>query len=318
MRQYKIWFPPKVLLNLGFESTSTARRLIWVLPLLLLIACKTSAQGDGEYTDTVYPEVWDWQPEQYKMDRISSMSFYSLADGDVLINFTWADEVDGEQEYYVEYFTFFGGQKFTSQEEAFITLEGTYNAREAADRLVSIFGTKLLPNGKEIDTRIGFSSCDRRFDTYLSIYDLASSQYLIDKRTLLFLPHSPFNYPNVRCEWGTDPSFTHDVVILNPANVIPLRDNTFLVFTGGLGPIIRFDENLESYSALIGTSLFAVDHEDLREFIQKFPNSDDPLRLRNAWGYGLNYPVILDELEQMIKQVVSRSEWLLEAFREVE
>lgn len=271
--------------------------------LLLLMACKISAQGDGEHTDTVYPEVWDWQAEQYKMDNAFLIRSFALEDGDVLINFSWMDESNEETNLRQENFTFFGGQTFESLAEAFTILERSDG---------SSYDVSLLPNGKRVDNKLPSSPCERNFTSYLSIYDRANSEYWVDKTAFLFLPNTPFVYPDVSCEWGTDPLFTHNVAVFSPTDVIPLRDNTFLVADERLGTIVRFDENLESYSALIGTSLFAVDHEDFYEFIRRFLNEDDPLKLRNSWGYGWNYPVILDELEKMIKQLVSRSEWLLE------
>ena len=270
------------------------------------------AQESHVYGETIdYPDVWDWQAEQYKRERSGNISFFHLESGDVLISFFWVDEVDGERQAYHDYFTFFGRQNFNSLDEAFISLQGGYDRQ--INRAVSAFlDKKELPNKKEIELDNGWSHCERKLDTHLSIYDSVGSEYSVDETTLFFLPSSPFVYPDARCEWGTDPLFTHNVAIFSSSLAVPLHDNTFLIADDDLGTIIRFDENLESYSALIGTSLFAVDHEDLREFIQKFPNSDDPLRLRNAWGYGLNYPVILDELEQMIIKVSNRSEWLLE------
>lgn len=296
MRQYERWFPPKVLLTLGFESTGNVRPLIWVLPLLLLIACKTSAQGDGEYTDTVYPEVWDWQAEQYKLDRTSSTNFYYLENGDVLVNFVWIDQVDGENEFHHEYFTFFGGQTFISLEEAFVTLEGDYHDGIASERLDSIFDVKRLSNGNEIDADTGTLLCGRSFDSGISIYDRSNSEYVIDKTIFFFLPEKPFIYPEtLRCE-DYDVQFAHDVAIFSPGRVIPLRDNTFLVVNTSLGTIVRFDENLESRSDLIGSRLFAADYKETLNVT------------REAYNAGIGYPLLLDS----IKQVIDESEWWLD------
>ena len=273
--------------------------------LLLLMACNISAQGDGEYAETVYPEVWDWQPEQYKIDRSSNISAYMLDDGDVLISFFWIEESDIENKYRHEYFTFFGGQEFESLEEAFTTLQGSYDDR--VDRRVKPYDDKLLINNSEINTKGPSSNCYRGFDTHLSIYDKAAAKYVVDKTILLFWRNSPVIYPKISCEDSFRAPFEHNLVVFSLNEVVPLRDNTFLVASDDLGTIVRFDENLNSRSSLLGSSLFAANYDDFYEFAGRFLNVPGEY-ISNPGGYGRNYPVILDELEQ----IISRSGWFLE------
>ena len=113
--------------NLKFWRTLFSSMKLSILTFYLLSMFATyraSAQSSDVYTESFYPEKWQWQPESYKAEGSSSINFYSLDNGDVLVSFVWSEESGGATENHHEYFTFFGGQKFTSLEDAFITLEG--------------------------------------------------------------------------------------------------------------------------------------------------------------------------------------------------
>ena len=281
--------------------------------LLLLMACKISAQGDGEHTDTVYPEVWDWQPEQYKLETSSSINFYHINNGDVLVNFYWSEEVDGEREGHSEYFTFFGGQTFTSLEEAFITLEGNYTNDTRNQRRIRYSDVHRLPNEKQVELDYVTSFCSRGFDSSVSIYDRNNSEYSVNKTNLLFLPDNPFIYSETRGCDAYDIQFAHDVATFTPDGLAPLGDNTFLVADEDLGIIVRFDENLNSRSDLIGSRLFAADYEDMREFRLQFRIANYPSSVHQRYSI-LNHSLTLDKIKQMMGQ----SEWYLDVAQGIE
>ena len=288
------------------SSMKLSTLTLYLLPMLMFATYKASAQSSDVYTESFYPEKWQWQPESYKAEGSSSINFYSLDNGDVLVSFVWSEESGGATENHHEYFTFFGGQKFTSLEDAFITLEGHYSdeirSRRRADS--SKYAT-LLPNGKRVDLYSSSNPCGRRLFSNIAIYDRANAEYKTHKTALLFFPDTPFIYPKADCGVVFTPEITKDVVMINATDVVPLRDNTFLIVDEELGVIFRFDENLDSRSNLIGNRLFAINYRDLYESRLEYPNEKI---IGNSRGTGWNYSQMLDEL----KQRASRSGWWLE------
>ena len=289
------------------SSMKLSTLAFYLLPMLMFATYKASAQSSDVYTESFYPEKWEWQPETYKAEGSSSINFYSLDNGDVLVSFVWSEESGGTTENHHEYFTFFGGQKFTSLEAAFITLEGHYSdeirSRRRADS--SSYAT-LLPNGKRVDIYSSSNPCARRLFSNIAVYDRANAEYKTHKTALLFFPDTPFIYPKADCGIRFTTEITKDVVMINATDVVPLRDNTFLIADEELGVIFRFDENLDSRSNLIGNRLFAINYRDLYESRFEF---SDRMIANNSESVGSDSrSLMLDEL----KQRASRSGWWLE------
>ena len=279
----------------------------YLLPILMFATDKVSAQSSDTYTQDFYSDKSEWLAESHKVEGSSSINFYSLDNGDVLVSFVWSEDVGDEAESQHEYFTFFGGQKFTSLEEAFITLEGHYsNELRSRRHAESIRYAPLLPNGKRIDLYLSRDPCARRLFSNIAVYDRANAEYTTHKTALLFFPDTPFIYPKADCGVRFATEIIKDVVMINATDVVPLHDNTFLIADDELGVILRFDENLDSHSNLIGNRLFAINYRDLYESRFEF---SDRMIANNSESVGSDSrSLMLDEL----KQRASHSGWWLE------
>jgi hypothetical protein len=116
--------------------------------------------------------------------------------------------------------------------------------------------------------------------------------------TVLFfvLDHPQIFEPSGMCEGMPydDPPFSYRMVAML-GDLIPLKDNTFLVVDFEHGVVIRFDEQWQSKSPLLHQRIFIMDRQEFNAFIRnrKYEKSE-------AEGYGIRWQIVDEDLYQYL------------------
>jgi hypothetical protein len=212
---------------------------------LIFVALTTSLSAEPASIKRSSPEVWDWRPASQPKE-FASVNFWNWGDNDILISYSNSNYPQIKSETIV----FFSGRKFRSPEEAFGVAPGAIHPDPIIDR------SAKLPNGKIVSPNTG-SHCSQGIGAQIRVYDNQNS--LLITRTLILLLDKPWRSPDVICEETKVRGFSRRYIVFQPSQTIPLSDNTFLVSDVTTGTVIRFDENLNTKSSLLGKYLFMID-----------------------------------------------------------
>ena len=206
---------------------------------------------------TAYPDVWDWVAPKGRVLNGAILG----KDGRVWISYNLRkDAFTSKPGEYVE---FFSRRRFTGRgvpPELIETGNGDITLPSGA-----IFGSMNLRgmrSGKCFDGLNGV------------VGKRASGSNPAEWKVLLFLFDKPQRHVVPENCLGMDGSdFIYRVESVFP-DLLPLKDNTFLVVDSDHGVIIRLDENWNTKSALLNKKIFIWDAEELRSSAHELHDDD--------------------------------------------
>src|SRR6266545_852895 len=221
-----------------------APRNLWVSCLLMLWVWIFSSYVYAQ-TNVVakkyppYPNVWDWMSSAKESARVLGVELRS--DGDILITY------DGK------------GTTFFSRQISPPTVSQKWVHGEATIHLKNGF---IIQRTGALGGRSG--GCYNRLDAVITQKDGSGKDRA--RKKLLYVYENPRRYVTKK-ECLDGPSFINRVDSVF-ADFIELEDRTLLFIDHEHGLIIRFDENFNTRSSLIGDRLFLIDEGEFFELLR--------------------------------------------------
>ncbi len=244
-----------------------------VFALLLIVTFSSAVGADQKYPP--YPNVWDWVAPQ-GMENIG-LRLETLDDGDVQI--VYEDRSKMRDSYRPVFSTKFFDRRQTQRQ-----LLPTSNSIVAGQQSYKA----ELKNGSVVHGSMGPGLRSNR------CYDRLSGGVTIDNqqgrattvKKLFYLFDKPRIWRvSAACKGMDGPDvFSYRVESIF-AEILPLRDDTFLVIDSSHGLVIRFDTKFQTKSILIGRRIFVVGPdfvEKIRGSTQQYADFTDYAELHKA------------------------------------
>lgn len=247
------------------------RRAVFSLAFAVTsVGCAAQAETAKKYPP--YPDVWGYElpyPEEHHRD--ARLGVYRMENGDVFVSYVkhrvTSLRKDGTC---CDFKSSYAGFYFFSREKHNMTTRefNAFGQQHRANRVGFRDYEKIILKDGDSISRGGttHSRCYVSFPYYLVKKD--SRGEVIARKSLLYLRDTPRERPiNPYCEGAGGLSRIHERVDSGVFNLVPLADNTFLVFEPYGNLIIRLDDNLNT--KFQDPHVFLVDTEIIENMAKK-------------------------------------------------